>query len=376
MGDCLDNNLLGLGPLISRSRSLFMRKGSLHAQIDVLAATGPAGAAYTAPSWLKLSAIPEITVSNPGEPADRTRHSRRLRWLSATTTRRAVIMAPIVLTACEPAVLDTRGVVGNADKTILIDSLAIMLAIVVPTIAATLVFAWWFRASNAGARYLPDWEYSGRVELIVWSIPLLVIMLLGGVAWIGSHDLDPAKPLKSNMPPLEIQGISLDWKWLFVYPSQGVASVNQLVVPTGVPLHFSLTSASVMNALFVAQLGSMIYTMNGMTTQLYLQADEPGTFHGISSHFSGDGFSDMHFDLVAVPAERFAAWIEATRNTGPTLDPASYAALARQSINTRPFTFRAVQPGLFHEIVTQKLPPGPGPQSGRPNRTVSPLTEQ
>jgi cytochrome o ubiquinol oxidase subunit II len=285
-------------------------------------------------------------------------------------------MAPIALTACEPAVLDPQGVIGIAEKTILIDSLAIMLAIVVPTIAATLVFFWWFRASNTRSRYLPDWNYSGRIELIVWSIPLLVIMLLGGVAWIGSHDLDPAKPLESKTPPLEIQGISLDWKWLFVYPNEGVAAVNQLVVPAGVPVHFSLTSASVMNAFFVAQLGSMIYTMNGMTTQLNLQADAPGTFHGISSHYSGDGFSDMHFDVRAVPPEQFAAWIEETRNTGPTLDAASYAALAKQSMNTPPFTFRAVDPGLFHDIVTQKLPPGPGPQFGRPDKTVSPRTER
>ena len=168
---------------------------------------------------------------------------------------------------------------------ILIDSLAIMLAIVVPTIAATFAFAWWFRASNARARYLPDWVFSGRIELIVWSIPLLVIMLLGGVAWIASHDLDPAKPLPSNTPPLEVQVVSLDWKWLFIYPSQGVASVNRLVVPAGVPIHFSLTSASVMNAFFIPQLGSMIYTMNGMTTQLNLQADAPGSFRGLSSHY-------------------------------------------------------------------------------------------
>jgi cytochrome o ubiquinol oxidase subunit 2 len=301
--------------------------------------------------------------------------SRRLRW-SVRAARHAVIMAPFVLPACKPAVLDPRGLVGIAEKTILIDSLAIMLAIVVPTIVATLAFAWWFRASNTRARHLPDWQYSGRIELIVWSIPLLVIMLLGGVAWIGSHDLDPAKPLPSNTLPLEVQGVSLDWKWLFVYPSQGIASVNILVVPAGVPVHFSLSSASVMNAFFVAELGSMIYTMNGMTTQLNLQADAPGTFHGISSHYSGDGFSGMHFDVRAMPAEQFAAWIEETRSTGPTLDPASYAALARQSINTPPFTFRAVDPGLFHDIVTQKLPPGPGPQSGRPDRTVSPRTER
>jgi len=294
---------------------------------------------------------------------------------SARVARCAVVMAPIILTACQPAVLDPKGVIGIAEKTLLIDSLAIMLAIVVPTIAATLGFAWWFRASNTRAIYLPDWEYSGRIELIVWSIPLLTIILLGGVAWIGSHDLDPAKPLPSDTPPLEIQGVSLDWKWLFIYPNQRVASVNQLVVPAGVPLHFSLTSASVMNAFFIPQLGSMIYTMNGMTTQLNLQADAPGTFRGLSSHYSGDGFSDMHFDVRAVPAEQFAAWIDATRSTGPSLDAQSYAALARQSVNATPFTFGEADPDLFEQIVTQQLPPGPGPQTGRPNPSVSPRTE-
>ena len=225
------------------------------------------------------------------------------------------------------------------------------------------------------ARYLPDWVYSGRIELIVWGIPLLVIMLLGGVAWIASHDLDPAKPLTSNTLPLEVQVVSLDWKWLFIYPSVGVASVNRLVVPAGVPIHFSLTSASVMNAFFVPQLGSMIYTMNGMTTQLNLQADAPGTFRGLSSHFSGDGFADMHFDVLALPGEEFNAWIEAVRKRGSTLDPETYVALARQSINISPFTFRAVSSGLFQQIVTQKLPPGPGPRAGRPNPSVSPRTE-
>jgi cytochrome o ubiquinol oxidase subunit 2 len=301
--------------------------------------------------------------------------SQRLRSTSARIARCAVVVAPIVLTACQPAVLDPKGVVGMANKTILIDSLAIMLAIVVPTIVATFAFAWWFRASNTRATYLPDWEYSGRVELIVWAIPLLVISLLGGVAWIGSHDLDPAKPLASSTPPLEIQAVALDWKWLFIYPDQRVATVNQLVVPAGTPVHFSLTSSSVMNAFFVPQLGSMIYTMSGMTTQLNLRADEPGTFRGLSSHYSGDGFSDMHFDVQAVPAERFAAWIDATRGTGPSLDANSYAALARQSVNTAPFTFRTADAGLFKKIVTQQLPPGPGPQTGHPNASVSPRTE-
>jgi len=314
----------------------------------------------------------------PAEPdglPDGKGPAARRRSPCASVALCAAILAPIVLTACQPAVLDPKGVVGIANKTILIDSLAIMLAIVVPTIAATFAFAWWFRAANTRATYLPNWEYSGRIELIVWAIPLLVIMLLGGVAWIGAHDLDPAKPLAPNTPPLEVQAVSLDWKWLFIYPGQRVASVNHLVVPAGTPIHFSLTSASVMNAFFVPRLGSMIYTMNGMTTRLNLRADAPGTFRGLSSQYSGDGFADMHFDVEAVPADRFAAWIDATRSTGPTLDAKSYAALAKQSVNTTPFTFRAADPDLFRQIVTQQLPPGPGPQAGHPNPSVSPRTE-
>jgi cytochrome o ubiquinol oxidase subunit II len=306
----------------------------------------------------------------PGQPEPHRRSG------STRTGRRAAFIAPLALTACEPGVLDPQGIVGIAEKEILVGSIAIMLAIVVPTIVATLGFAWWFRASNTRAVYRPNFAYSGRIELIVWSIPLLTVILLGGVAWIGSHQLDPARPLASDKPPLEIQAVSLDWKWLFIYPDQRIASVNQLVVPAGVPIHFSLTSGSVMNAFFIPQLGSMIYTMNGMRTQLNLQADATGTFRGLSSHYSGDGFSDMHFEVQAVPPERFADWIEATRKTGPTLDAESYAALARQSANTEPFTFAAADPHLFHQIVTQKLPPGPGPQTGRPNPNVSPRTER
>jgi cytochrome o ubiquinol oxidase subunit II len=275
--------------------------------------------------------------------------------------RFAILLASFVLAACQPAVLDPQGPVGEATRTILIDSLAIMLAIVVPTIVAALGVAWWFRASNTRARYLPDWAHSGQLELIVWAIPLLTIMLLGGVAWVGAHDLDPAKPLKSDNAPLSVQVVSLDWKWLFIYPDQRVASVNRLVIPAGVPVHFDITSASVMNAFFVPQLGSMIYAMNGMATQLNLLANAPGRFRGLSSQYSGSGFADMHFEVEAVPADRFTAWVEATRNAGPTLTPQSYAELAKQSSKVAPFTYRGTDHDLFQQIVLQQLPPGPGP---------------
>ncbi|MDQ2733662.1 MAG: ubiquinol oxidase subunit II [Pseudomonadota bacterium] len=281
-----------------------------------------------------------------------------------------------MLAGCQSAVLDPRGPVGRAEKIILIDSLAIMLAIVVPTIVATLAIAWWFRASNKNARYLPEWAFSGRIELVVWSIPIMVILLLGGVTWIGAHQLDPARPLVSKSAPLEIQVVSLDWKWLFIYPDLGVATVNQLVVPAGVPLHFSLTSASVMNAFFVPQLGSMIYTMNGMATELYLSADEPGTYLGSSAHYSGDGFSDMRFEVRALPPDRFAAWAAATRNVGPALDATSYPVLARQSSNLKPWSFGRAEPGLFRKIVLQQLAPGPGPGTERAGVAEAGATSQ
>ncbi len=284
-----------------------------------------------------------------------------LRWLRDGV----LLVTASSLSGCGAALLDPKCPVGRAELVILVDSLAIMLAIVVPTIVVCLAFAWWFRASNKRATYLPDWEFSGRIELVVWAIPLLTIILLGGVTWIAAHELDPAVPLESKHEPVEVQVVSLDWKWLFIYPKEGVATINQLVVPAGVPIHFSLTSASVMNTFFVPQLGSMIYTMNGMTTQLNLQADEPGVFHGLSGHYSGEGFSDMHFDVRAVPAAEYATWVASTRAAGPALDANGYNALAEQSIAVAPSTFRAVAPDLFRKIVSLELAPGPGPGTER-----------
>ncbi len=271
--------------------------------------------------------------------------------------------------------MQPQGPIGAADAEILLNALAIMLAIVVPTLVAMLGFAWWFRASNARARYLPQFVYSGRIELVVWAIPLLVIMFLGGVIWIGSHRLDPFEPIASSDKPVEVQVVALDWKWLFIYPDQGIASVNRVVVPAGVPVHFSLTSAAVMNSFFVPRLGSMIATMNGMVTQLYLEAAHTGDFYGESAQFSGDGFSSMHFTLRAVSQDEFARWIAAAQQAGPALDRAGYIALSQQSENVHPFTYRAIAPRLFQAVVTRQLPPGPGPSSGRGGAEVSPRSE-
>jgi cytochrome o ubiquinol oxidase subunit II len=269
-------------------------------------------------------------------------------------------------------ILDPQGPIGAADRTILIDSLAIMLAIVVPTIVAVFGFAYWFRTSNPKARYLPRWAYSGRIELVVWSIPTLTIILLGGVAWIGAHQLDPAKPVEGSAPPLRIQAVSLDWKWLFIYPDQNVATINTLTVPAGVPLQFQLTSASVMNVFFIPQFGSMIYTMNGMTTRLNLRADSPGTFGGLSAHFSGDGFSDMHFDVHVVPSEAFSKWAQDASRAGQPLDGHGYEQIAKPSMKDPPAIYRLADPGLFQAIAMQKIPPSPGAQAGVKGAALEP----
>jgi len=234
----------------------------------------------------------------------------------------------------------------------MLHSTGIMLAIVIPTIIATLGIAFWFRASNTRARYLPDFDYSGRLELLVWSIPIMTVILVGGVTWISAYDLDPPKPLASTEKPVRVQVVALDWKWLFIYPDHGIATVNQLTIPVGTPIRFELTSSGVMNSFFVPQLGGQIYTMAGMVTRLYLKADQPGTYRGMSSNYSGAGFSDMVFKVDAVPADKFAQWVAATRSSGPTLDAQSYAELAKPSQAVTPFTYRAVAPDLFNGILS------------------------
>ena len=265
---------------------------------------------------------------------------------------------PTVAATWQQGVLDPHGPVAAAERTILLNATVIMLAVIVPVIVLTLAFAWWFRAGNRRARRDPDWAYSGAIEVTVWSIPALVILFLGNIAWIGSHDLDPARPLSSRSPPLTVQVVSLDWKWLFIYPELGVASVNRMVVPAGTPLRLRLTSATVMNSFFVPQLGSQIYTMGGMTTTLHLLADHPGTYAGLSANFSGDGFSDMRFDAVALAPDEFARWLAGVRSAAAPLDAAHYAALARPGVAAATATYAPVAPGLFETILadTSKAP--------------------
>ncbi|MGO4567662.1 ubiquinol oxidase subunit II [Rhizobium sp. 2YAF20] len=248
-------------------------------------------------------------------------------------------------------ILAPQGPVAAAEAKILFDATVIMLAVIIPVILATIGFAWWFRDSNTKARYLANWTYSGHIELVVWSVPALVVMSLGGITWIGTHDLDPYKPLQSSEKPLNVQVVSLDWKWLFVYPDEGIATTSTLVVPASRPIHFSITSATVMNSFFIPQLGSQIYAMTGMVTQLNLKADQPGDYRGLSAQFSGSGFSDMVFVVKSMRAAEFQNWVDNTRKNNSVLDQTAYGSLSKPGTAPAGQTFGKIQQGLFDSIV-------------------------
>jgi cytochrome o ubiquinol oxidase subunit 2 len=272
------------------------------------------------------------------------------------------LVGATALGGCSGGILDPKGPIAAAERLLLINSTAIMLVVVIPVIVATLAFAWWYRSSNTRASRGTDESYEERIEFVVWSIPALTVILLGGVIWISSHQLDPRAPIAAQSDPLRVDVVALDWKWLFIYPDQGVAAVNQLVIPVGTPVQFRLTSATVMNSFFVPQLGSQIYTMGGMTTHLNLLAGQPGEFPGLSANFSGGGFSWMRFVVRSVPAGDFNAWLEQVRGSGSALDDAGYAELAKPSKAVPPTTYRSVEPKLFERIIDQTVA-GPG-QSG------------
>jgi cytochrome o ubiquinol oxidase subunit II len=252
-------------------------------------------------------------------------------------------------------VLDPQGPIASAERTILLNSTSIMLVVVVPVIVLTLAFAWWYRATNTRASYQPNWVNSGRIEFVVWSIPAMVVLLLAAVAWTSSHDLDPARKLPSNLKPVRIEVVSLDWKWLFIYPDLQVATLNQIVVPAGAPIEFLLTSTNVMNAFWVPQLGSQIYTMPGMTTRLNLLAEHAGDYPGLSSNFSGDGFSDMRFLVHAVTAAAFSSWLAATQASGEMLGGDAYSRLARSGSDVSVRSYGNVEQGLFERIERESI---------------------
>jgi cytochrome o ubiquinol oxidase subunit 2 len=232
----------------------------------------------------------------------------------------------------------------------------VMLFVIGPVLLLTPLIAWHYRLANTRSAYRPQWGFSWPLEGLIWIPPTLIVVFLGVYLWRSTHQLDPYKPLPGQ--PIEIQAVALDWKWLFIYPAQDVATVNRLVIPAGQPVHLSLTSGTVMQSFMVPRLAGQIYAMAGMQTQQNLQADAPGSFFGENVQFNGMGFQNERFQATALDAAAFARWLAETRAQPNRLDAAAYEALSRRSVLPHPLAFGAVEPGLFGRIVKLTQPSG------------------
>jgi cytochrome o ubiquinol oxidase subunit 2 len=260
-----------------------------------------------------------------------------------------------LLGGCNLELLNPRGSIGEQEKSLILIALFVMLMVVIPVICLTLWFAWRYRESNTCAPYAPKWSHSTRIEIVVWGIPCVIVACLAVLIWDSTHKLDPYRPLESKVRPLQVDVIALNWKWLFIYPEYGVASVNQLAIPVGTPVNFRLTAESMMNAFFIPQLGSMVYTMAGMQTRLHLLADTPGVYLGQSAAYSGAGFSDMHFKTLATSREDFDAWIGQARASAQPLDANTYRALEQPSTKDPVTHYASVTPNLFDQVVDKYM---------------------
>jgi cytochrome o ubiquinol oxidase subunit 2 len=257
------------------------------------------------------------------------------------------------------AVLEPSGTVGHKERNLIIFAALLAVLVVVPVYAMTIAIALKYRESNPKhkAKYSPDWDHDRRLEFTWWAIPGAIIFILSIITWNSSHALDPFKPLASAKPPLDIQVVSLDWKWLFIYPKQGIASVNYLKVPMDVPLNFEVTSDSVMNSFWIPALGSQIYAMPGMDTEVHLMASKPGTFYGSSANISGAGFAGMHFATQAVSRAQFDSWVKNLQGSPRQLSQPAYDNLASPSLSNPATYYSNVKPNLYDDIVLKYLPP-------------------
>ncbi|WP_438669627.1 ubiquinol oxidase subunit II [Pseudogemmobacter sonorensis] len=264
------------------------------------------------------------------------------------------------MSGCEAVVLAPSGDIAARQRDILLVSTWLMLLIIVPVMVATAWFAWKYRASNRKAEYAPHWHHSTLLELAIWTAPLLIIICLGAITWVGTHLVDPYRPLDriaadrpvpADVQPLEIQVVSLDWKWLFIYPEEGIATVNVMAVPVDRPVRFHLTSSNVMNAFYIPAMAGMIYTMPAMETRLNGVMNREGVYDGFSSHYSGAGFSGMRFKAHALDEAGYAAWVEEVRASAETLDRPGYLELERPSENVAPRHFSSVDPELFRRVI-------------------------
>lgn len=273
-----------------------------------------------------------------------------------------------LLASCNMVVLDPAGDVARQQGDLIVISTVLMLLIIVPVMALTIFFAWRYRAANKDATYKPDWDHSTQLELVIWSAPLLIIICLGAVTWVATHLLDPYRPLArtgpgqaiaANVKPLEVNVVALDWKWLFIYPKQGVATVNELALPVNRPVRFRISSSSVMNSFYVPALAGQIYAMPGMETKLHGVFDKTGEFEGFSANYSGWGFSQMRFKVKSLPAGEFDTWVAATKAASEgDLDRLAYLKLEKPSQKEPVRRFAATDPQLFDAVVNMCVEPG------------------
>lgn len=272
----------------------------------------------------------------------------------------AALAASLALGGCDLVVMKPHGDIAQQQASLVVTATLLMLLIIVPVIALTLYFAYRYRQSNTDATYAPDWDHSTRLELVIWGAPLLIIIALGAVTWISTHKLDPFRPLErvaegrvlaADVKPLEVYAVAMDWKWLFIYPEQGIALVNEMAAPVDRPIHFRFTSTSVMNTFYVPALAGMIYAMPGMETQLHAVINKAGVYDGLSAQYSGAGFSDMHFKFHGLTNEEFARWVETNKADGNKLTREGYLKLEQPSIKEPIRRFASVEPGLWSAIV-------------------------
>jgi cytochrome o ubiquinol oxidase subunit 2 len=284
------------------------------------------------------------------------------------TARRSSWLLPLLLIAgCNTVVMNPSGDIAVQQANLIVVSTLLMLLIIVPVIALTFIFAWRYRQNNTSAEYDPDWDHSTRLEMVIWGVPLLIIIALGTLTWISTHRLDPyrpldrldaSRPIPADTKPLIVQVVAMDWKWLFIYPEQGIATVNELVTPVDVPIRFKLTASSVMNSFYIPALAGQIYAMPGMDTTLNAVLNKPGQYEGFSANYSGAGFSDMRFKYHGVAAADFDNWVQQMKGRGTELNRAGYTALEKPSEREPVRRYGAVEADLYHAIVNRCVIPG------------------
>ncbi|MGA7801280.1 MAG: ubiquinol oxidase subunit II [Gammaproteobacteria bacterium] len=263
------------------------------------------------------------------------------------------LCAVTVLSGCSGhmALLDPKGPIGANEKTLILTSFALMLIVVIPVFVMAFIFPWKYRASNKKATYEPKWAHSTKIELVVWLVPSLIVSALGYLVWKDTHQLSPYRPLASAQKPIRIEAIAMDWKWLFIYPDQHIATVNKIEFPANVPVNFRLTSDTVMTSFFIPQLGSQIYAMAGMQTQDHLLADQPGTYIGRNFQFSGRGFASMRFQAVATSRQNFQDWVNKIKHSQDTLGLSALKKLEKPSTDNPVAYYSSVRPHLFDYII-------------------------